>query len=242
MYYLIAAYALLSAVALYALTTTPWGKMLNAVRDNAMRVEFLGTNPQTIRYRAFLFSAFFAGISGGLAALLFERVTPDALGLERSASLVLFTYLGGIQSFIGPIVGAVLMVLANVGLSSLTPAWILYVGLAFVFGVMFAPQGLTGLLQTAMAQPQAFYGRHGGVLLLLLGSWLLAMAGVAALVEMAYQLQLEASLGPNVAFGAFQLQINRWQDWAAAFAIALSGGWLFLRLRHALIERLGAKT
>jgi ABC-type branched-subunit amino acid transport system permease subunit len=81
MYYLIAAYALLSAVALYALTTTPWGKMLNAVRDNAMRVEFLGVNPQTIRYRAFLFSAFFAGISGGLAALLFERVTPDALGL-----------------------------------------------------------------------------------------------------------------------------------------------------------------
>jgi hypothetical protein len=59
---------------------------------------------------------------------------------------------------------------------------------------------------------------------------------------MAYQMQLEASLGPNVAFGAFQLQINRWQDWAAAFAIALSGWWLFLRLRHALIEPLGAKA
>ena len=242
MYYLIAAYALLSAAALYALTTTPWGKMLNAVRDNAMRVEFLGFNPQTIRYRAFLFSAFFAGISGGLAALLFERVTPDALGLERSASLVLFTYLGGIQSFIGPIVGAVLMVLANVGLSSLTPAWLLYVGLAFVFGVMFAPQGLTGIVQTAMAQPRAFYVRHGLILFALLVSLGVALIGVAALVEMAYQLQLEASLGSNVAFGTFQLHINRWQDWAAACAIALLGGWFFLRLRHALIERLGAKT
>jgi hypothetical protein len=59
---------------------------------------------------------------------------------------------------------------------------------------------------------------------------------------MAYQLQLEASLGSNVAFGAFQLQINRWQDWAAAFAVALSGGWFFLRLHHALIERLGVKA
>lgn len=242
MYYLIATYSFLSAAALYALTSTPWGKMLNAVRDNAMRVEFLGTNPQAIRYRAFLFSAFFAGISGGLAALLFERVTPDALGLERSASLVLFTYLGGIQSFIGPIVGAVLMVLANVGLSSLTPAWLLYVGLAFVFGVMFAPQGLTGLLQTAMTQPRAFYIRHGVVLLLLLGSLVVAMAGVGALVEMAYQLQLEASLGSNVAFGTFQLHINRWQDWSVAFAIALSGGWLFLRLRNVLILRIGAKA
>jgi len=218
------------------------------VRDNAMRVEFLGTNPQTIRYRAFLFSAFFAGISGGLAALLFERVTPDALGLERSASLVLFTYLGGIQSFIGPIVGAVLMVFANVGLSSLTPAWLLYVGLAFVFGVMFAPQGLTGLLQTAMAQPWAFYVRHSVILLALLVSLGVALLGVTALVEMAYQLQLEASLGPNVAFGffgdwgAFQLHINRWQDWAAAAAVAISGGWFFLRLRHALIVRLGAKA
>jgi hypothetical protein len=69
-----------------------------------------------------------------------------------------------------------------------------------------------------------------------------ALIGIAALVEMAYQLQLEASLGPNVAFGAFQLHINRWQDWAAACAIALSGGWFFLRLRHALIVRLGAKA
>jgi branched-chain amino acid transport system permease protein len=116
------------------------------------------------------------------------------------------------------------------------------VGLAFVFGVMFAPQGLTGLLQTAMAQPRAFYVRHSVILLALLGSLVVAMAGVAALVEMAYQLQLEASLGPNVAFGSFQLHINRWQDWAVACFIVISSGWLFLRLRHALIVRMGAKT
>ena len=116
----------------------------------------------------------------------------------------------------------------------------LYVGLAFVLVVMYAPHGLTGLLQTAAAQPRAFYIRHGGVLLLLFGSLLVAMAGVAALVEMAYQWQLEASLGPRVAFGVFQLQINRWYDWAVACAIALSAGWFFLRLRRALTERLGA--
>jgi branched-chain amino acid transport system permease protein len=104
---------------------------------------------------------------------------------------------------------------------------------------MFAPQGLTGLLQTAMTQPRAFYVRHGLILFALLVSLVVAMAGVAALIEMAYQLQLEASLGSNVAFGVFQLHINRWQDWAAAFAVGLSGGWLFLRLRRTLTERLG---
>ena len=70
-YYLIAIYTFISVGLMFAFTRTPLGRMLNAVRDNPERVEFVGYNTQRIRYTAFIISGFFAGISGGLAALLF---------------------------------------------------------------------------------------------------------------------------------------------------------------------------
>jgi branched-chain amino acid transport system permease protein len=58
-------------VLLYALTQTPLGRILNAVRDNPERVEFIGYNTQQVRYRAFIIAGFFAGIAGGLGAIEF---------------------------------------------------------------------------------------------------------------------------------------------------------------------------
>ena len=72
-YYLIAAYTFVSVALLYALTQTPLGRILNAVRDNPERVEFIGYNTQQVRYRAFIISGFFAGIAGGLGALNHRR-------------------------------------------------------------------------------------------------------------------------------------------------------------------------
>ena len=65
---------------MFAFTRTPLGRMLNAVRDNPERVEFIGYNTQTVRYLAFIIAGFFAGISGGLAALNFEIVTAEVVG------------------------------------------------------------------------------------------------------------------------------------------------------------------
>nr|MBP6850986.1 branched-chain amino acid ABC transporter permease [Rhodoferax sp.] len=113
-YYLIAAYTLVSVAALYAFTATPLGRMLNAVRDNPQRAAFIGYDPQRVRHLAFAISGFFAGVAGGLAALAFEFVGPEALGAGRSGAYLLFTVLGGTGFFFGPIIGAVLMVLAQV--------------------------------------------------------------------------------------------------------------------------------
>ena len=66
-YYLIAVYTFISVAAMFAFTQTPLGRMLNAVRDNPERVEFVGYNTQRVRYTAFIIAGFFAGISGGLA-------------------------------------------------------------------------------------------------------------------------------------------------------------------------------
>jgi hypothetical protein len=103
-YYLIAAYTLASAGALFAFTRTPLGVLLNAVRDNPQRVAFIGYDPQRVRHLAFVVSGFFAGVAGGLAALVFEFVGPEALGAARSGSYLLFTVLGGTTFFFGPVI------------------------------------------------------------------------------------------------------------------------------------------
>ena len=83
-YYLIAIYTFICVALMYAFTQTPLGRILNAVRDNPERVEFIGYNTQKVRYLAFIIAGFFAGISGGLGALNFEIVTAEVVGAGRS--------------------------------------------------------------------------------------------------------------------------------------------------------------
>jgi branched-chain amino acid transport system permease protein len=123
-YYLIAIYTFICVALMYAFTQTPLGRILNAVRDNPERVEFIGYNTQRVRYFAFIIAGFFAGISGGLATLNFEIVTAEVVGTARSGGYLLFTFLGGATFFFGPIIGGILMVLAFVLLSEFTKAWL----------------------------------------------------------------------------------------------------------------------
>ncbi|MCB1994772.1 MAG: branched-chain amino acid ABC transporter permease, partial [Rhodoferax sp.] len=90
LYYLIAVYCFISTAALYAFTRTPLGRMLNAVRDNPERVEFIGYRTQIVRYLAFMVSGFFMGVAGGLGTLTFEIVTAEVVGAARSGAYLLF--------------------------------------------------------------------------------------------------------------------------------------------------------
>ena len=223
-YYLIAVYTFISVALLYALTQTPLGRILNAVRDNPERVEFIGYNTQQVRYRAFIIAGFFAGIAGGLGALNFEIVTAEVVGTARSGAYLLFTFLGGATFFFGPILGGVLMVLAFVLLSELTKAWLLYLGLVFLFMVVYAPGGLAGLimLNWRVIQHGAFARLRLGYLSLLVSS-LLVLAGASALIEMIYHLQLNAATGPDVAFAGVVLHTDQAFAWLIASALLVLG-------------------
>src|ERR1700710_2120018 len=145
-YYLVAAWTLIAVIAMYALTRTPLGRMCNAVRDNPERVQFVGYNPHTVRYLAFCFSGFFAGIAGALAAINFEIANSAYLGAVQSGTVLFATYIGGVGLFIGPVGGAIFASIPTLGLSDLPPVWQLYFGLIFIAVVVFAPGGITGLL------------------------------------------------------------------------------------------------
>lgn len=207
-YGLAVSYALVSGWLLYALGGTALGRLLAAVRDNPARAAFLGHDPRRLRWLAYGISGFFAGIGGALGAVQFEIVsTADAVGLARSGSYLLFTYLGGTAQFLGPLLGSVLMVLASTWLALWSPAWPLYLGAVFILTVMFAPGGLAG---AAVAAPGAL--RRAGwrrSVVLVLGC-AAAGAGAVALVEAGYRVRWS---GTAVSAGT----------WPVATALLLAG-------------------
>lgn len=226
-YYLCALYALVCAALLRGFNFTPLGRMLNAVRDNAERAAFVGYDPHAVRFLAFLGAGFFAGIAGGLAALHFEIASAEVLGAQRSASWLLFTFLGGAGYFLGPVLGAALWVISSALLSEWTPAWPLYLGLLFLFMVMRAPQGLAGLIAQGWTLVR---GRSPALwlpgALARAGAGALALLGGCALVELLYRLELEAVIGGEFRYLGLRLDSASPASWLGAAAVLLAGwGW-----------------
>ncbi|MDO8388721.1 MAG: branched-chain amino acid ABC transporter permease [Polaromonas sp.] len=237
-YYLIALYTFVAVAAMFAFTRTPLGRMLNAVRDNPERVEFVGYDTQKVRYFAFIIAGFFAGISGGLAALNFEIVTAEVVGAARSGAYLLFTFLGGATFFFGPIIGAVLMVLAFVLLSEYTQAWLLYLGLVFLFMVMYAPGGIASLIM--MNLRVAAFGKLRQLWVSYLAmtvTVLVLLVGAGAMIEMVYHLQLSTTLGSQLQFMGVTLDARNLNSWFGAAFVMLTGLGLFeVTRRQFLVE------
>ena len=220
---------------MYALTRTPLGRMCNAVRDNPERVQFVGYDPHVVRYLAFCFSGFFAGIAGALAAINFEIANSAYLGAVQSGTVLFATYIGGVGFFIGPIVGAIFVTLLSLSLSDLTPVWQLYFGLIFIAVVVFAPGGITGLLM--MHRPLL----KAGTLTKVLPSYLIAfvptlamIAGLILAIETIVHFTTGHGDDPNIK--AFGVSFNAASPviWAMA-AILLIGGFLVARKTWTLV-------
>ena len=238
-YYLIAAYCFVGTAAMFAFTGTPLGRLLNAVRDNPERVEFIGYNPQRVRHLAFTMAGFFAGVGGALAAIHFEIVTgADSFSMARSGSYLLFTFLGGAAFFAGPIIGAVLLVLATVLLSEWSQAWLLYLGLVFLGMVMYAPGGMASLVVAHVR-----LARRGPLrtlvpaYLALAGAALLALLGAACMIEMVYHLQRNAALGPQLPFMGTTLDASALVSWLGAAGVLLTGAGLFALCQRQLARQ-----
>ena len=240
LYYLIAIYTFICTGLMFAFTRTPLGRMLNAVRDNPERVEFVGYDTQKVRYIAFIIAAFFAGISGGLAALNFEIVTSEVVGGARSGAYLLFTFLGGATFFFGPIIGAILMVLAFVLLSEFTKAWLLYLGLVFLFMVMYAPGGVASLIMMNVRVAMFGHLRKLWVNYLMLTiTALIVLLGAAAMIEMLYHLQLDDALGAKLQFFGVTLDVRGLASWLGAGLVLLTGLGLFELCRRQFSRQWG---
>ena len=223
-YYLVAFWTLLAVIAMYALTRTPFGRMCNAVRDNPERVQFVGYDPHVIRFLAFCFAGFFAGIAGALAAINFEIANAAYLGPMQSGVVLMATYIGGVGFFIGPIIGAIFVTYLSLALSDLTTVWQLYFGLFFIAVVLFAPGGIAGLLMKHRPLVRA------GTLSTVLRAYLVAfvptltmIAGSILAIEIVVQHTVNAGEDPNTK--AFGVRFNAASPliWLLAAALVIGG-------------------
>ncbi|MCK4828907.1 branched-chain amino acid ABC transporter permease, partial [bacterium] len=121
---------------------SPFGKTLQCLRENEDRAKSIGYNTNRFKLISFVISAFFAGLAGGLYALLQNFVPLLTLGLDISGDIVLMTLVGGMGTLYGPILGAMAIVFLKDLLSSYLNIWPLILGLLFVVSVMTFRRGV----------------------------------------------------------------------------------------------------
>ncbi len=235
MYVLVMVYLCICLWALHRLRQTPLGLYLRAAREQSSRLAHIGPDPHRVRWTAFVMAGAVAGLAGGLSALVFEIVTPEAFNPVRSGELLVFTVLGGSRHLAGAVLGGALMVLTHTTLAQWTPASGLYLGVLFMVLVMQAPQGLAGLVVQHVGQwREGFWVRPTVGAALRLGAAWGAVVGLGVLVEMAYQHQSLSTSGPLLNLPFLSLDITQSLHWAGvvAWTLVWAGVWELSRRRR----------
>ena len=151
-YYYVLVLFLICVVLMWVIVHSPFGKALQAIRDNETRAEFVGVRVRRYRWLAFLVSGTFTGLAGILWVPLNGLVTPDILWWPFSGEIIFMTVLGGFRNFTGPIVGAVVFNYLKTYAGAYTAYWQLTLGIVLVVLVLALPSGIVGAFSRAVAK------------------------------------------------------------------------------------------
>jgi branched-chain amino acid transport system permease protein len=145
-YYYALGLFVLATVIMWIIVHSPFGKALQAIRDNEVRARFVGLSVRHYRWYAFIISGLFTGLAGILWVPLNGLTTPDVLYWPFSGEIVFMTVLGGFRTFTGPIVGAVAFNYLKTYAIASTEYWQMLLGFILVVLVMVLPTGIVGTL------------------------------------------------------------------------------------------------
>src|SRR5437879_6415256 len=145
-YYYVLAFFVICVGLMWLIVHSPFGKALQAIRDNETRAEFVGVQVWRYRWVAFLISGVYTGLAGALWVVLNGLTTPDVLVWTSSAEIVFFSVLGGFQTLTGPIIGAVVFNYLKPFAVRYTVYWHLLLGVVLVVLVLALPAGIAGTL------------------------------------------------------------------------------------------------
>jgi len=143
-YYYVLVIFLVGVAVMWVIVHSPFGKALQAIRDNETRAEFVGVQVWRYRYAAFLVSGVYTGLAGALWVPLNGLTTPDVLVWTFSGKIVFFTVLGGFQTFFGPVIGAVVYNYLETYAVGHTVYWQLVLGVVLITLVLALPGGIVG--------------------------------------------------------------------------------------------------
>jgi branched-chain amino acid transport system permease protein len=145
-YYVIAAFVIAAFFVLSRILASPFGAVIEAVRENETRARASGYDVTTTRLITFVLSGGFCGLAGALQALHLSIVPIEILHYDTSGVVVMVALLGGMGTFFGPMIGAAAFLLLENLVSVWTVHWQLIVGAIFMICVLFFPAGIWGTL------------------------------------------------------------------------------------------------
>jgi branched-chain amino acid transport system permease protein len=155
-YFVLAVFVAVSLL-LWRLVHSPFGRVLKAIKQNETRARFVGYDVWRYKAAVLVLSAGLSGLAGGLFAMAQSSAFPDVMSLHYSGYIVMMTLVGGgLVTFWGPVLGAIVFLLARDVIGAFTTGWMLWFGMLFVALVVYRPEGLGGLfLRPARAKPAA---------------------------------------------------------------------------------------
>jgi ABC-type branched-subunit amino acid transport system permease subunit len=148
MYIFAAVVAFVAVAANYWIVYSPFGSVLHAIRENKQRARFLGYDVNKFRVNAFVLSALFPAVGGWIWTYFQQAISPDAGSIDYSGRVVMMSLLGGVQSFVGPMIGAFVYWDIQNSVSIVTKYWEAALGAVFVFFVLLAPGGIVGAVES----------------------------------------------------------------------------------------------
>lgn len=151
-YYVILAFVAFALWIFSRLLASPFGAVLEAIRENESRARACGYNVTRVKFIAFVISGAFCGLAGALKALHLSIVPIETLHYLTSGQVVMMALLGGMNTFFGPFVGAAAFLLLEDVLTTMTSHWQLVLGAVFVIFVLFFPKGIWGSALAWMAR------------------------------------------------------------------------------------------
>lgn len=155
-YYFILAVFILCLFLIYKIINSPFGKTIQAIRDNPQRCEAIGINVRLYQLIAIVIATFFAGIAGLLFVVLERSVFTELLFWVLSLEVFIMCLLGGWFTFGGPILGATMIVILRTILSIFTEYWTLILGIILILLIFFLPEGIMGYFQSLMRKKELY--------------------------------------------------------------------------------------
>lgn len=160
LYYFTFLFFVICSFLLYWLVNSRFGYLLRGIRENEQRMQALGYNTWAIKYLCYIIAGIFGAIAGSLFTFWNLFVSPDSFSLWITGKVMLMVLVGGLSYFVGPMVGAIMIVVLSQVVSSYTMHWTGIAGVAMIIVVMFARQGIVGIGEQLWRRGMQVYGRR----------------------------------------------------------------------------------
>ncbi|MGD8228025.1 MAG: branched-chain amino acid ABC transporter permease [Desulfobacteraceae bacterium] len=142
-YFLLGAF-IASFIIMKGIVSSPFGRALQAIRDNELRAELIGIRVRRYRLYAFVISGMFTGLAGALWSFINGHVTPDVSHWVFSGEIVYMTLIGGFAIFEGPLIGAMIFTFLKLYAMGTTEYWMFIIGATLIILVLLLPKGIAG--------------------------------------------------------------------------------------------------